>query len=395
MFVNQLITNLARTGFVCPEPANDYTSYYPIMVAGQSNASGRGEMTGTPEAASSDVWMLANDHTEKQAYEPTDDATGQVDTVSRDTNAGHSFALRAAKGLTSYLPSALPVLLLPCALGGSSLANWVPPVTRYDRSTLLGSADYRVSIISSGDPLLCMWWYQGESNSNTGALLTFRQATAAHMAKCREYWGFCLPVIYVQLGKNTDLTRAGYNHDMHLAAEYQRQMETDCAYNSGGWSLYKHYMVVAFDLPLVDDGTGIHLGQAAQKTLGDRVALATRQHVLGEAVNGTGPRLVAIWHPGGDKSKVQIRTTLTLATISSDADDQFRVFDDGVEMTVSSVVRTSPTTDILITMSTTASGTVTVSYGDVVASDVEITLSNVVKDGDGLPLPQFGAQTVT
>jgi hypothetical protein len=201
-------------------------------------------------------------------------------------------------------------------------------------------------------------------------------------------------VVYVQLAKNTDVTRSGYNHDQHLCAEQQRQMEAGCAYNPGGWATPGHFMVVTFDLPLTDALTGIHLDQAAQKTLGDRIALATRQRVLGEAINGTGPRLAHIWHPGEDKTYVQIRCSTAIAAISADADDQFRVFDDGVEATISSVVRTTPTTDILITLSAPAAGTVTVSYGDVVASDVGIALANVVKDGDGLPLPQFGVQTV-
>lgn len=64
-------------------------------------------------------------------------------------------------------------------------------------------------------------------------------------------------------------------------------------------------------------------------------------------------------------------------------------------MTIDSVVR-DPADDsaILITMTTSASGTVTVSYGDVVASGTGVTYSNVVKNAAGLPLPQFGAQTV-
>lgn len=47
------------------------------------------------------VRMFHNDYTWKTAYEPIDDAVGQVDAVSDDTanSPGHSFALRAAKGL--------------------------------------------------------------------------------------------------------------------------------------------------------------------------------------------------------------------------------------------------------------------------------------------------------
>src|SRR5690606_20996559 len=56
-----------------------------ILVAGQSNASGRGApINGWPETPNANVRMLGNDYRWKPAQEPLDDDLNQVDTVSED-----------------------------------------------------------------------------------------------------------------------------------------------------------------------------------------------------------------------------------------------------------------------------------------------------------------------
>lgn len=267
------------------------------------------------------------------------------------------------------------------------MSAWQPGVDRSDRATLYGSAHYRADQAAPGG-LTAIWYYGHESDSFSDLLVSGYTATwAALMADFRADLGADLPVVYCQLAHHIDIA---YAPRMHQVAELQRQAETGSGHAN---ELTHMHMVVTFDLPLIDS---IHLNDVAQRALGARIALATRQHVLGESIDGTGPRLNgAPVHPGGDKSKVKVDTTQTLATISGNADNQFRVFDGASEMTISSVVSDpGDASAILITMSATASGSVTVSYGDVVAAGTGITLSNVVKGASGLPLPQFGAQVV-
>lgn len=370
-------------------PPDPPTMLY-FLIAGQSNASGRGEMAGA-ESTDDRVIMFANDYNYKTAFEPVDDSTGQLDAVSNDlwtpaSTYGHGFGLRAAKTIVDSPEGNYTVMLIPCAKGSTTIANWMPTADRYDRLTLYGSANYRHDQVLPSGGLDAILYYGHESNAGS-ARATYAADWADLMAEFRTDWGASLPVIFCQLAKHTNSTT---NNQQHLTAEIQRKTE---AGSGDATEVANTHMVVTFDLPLVDI---IHLNQTAQKALGTRIGLAVREHVLGESIDGTGPRLNgAPTHPGGDKSKVKIDTTQTLATISSNADNQFRVFDGASEMTISSVVR-DPADDsaILITMSATASGTVTVSYGDVVASGTGVTYSNVVKNGDGLPLPQFGAQTV-
>lgn len=371
-------------------PIDPPTMLY-FLIAGQSNASGRGLLAGK-ETGDSRVLMFANDYNLKEAFEPVDDATGQLDSVSNDlwtvgSTYGHGFGLRAGKKIVESGVDTYNVTLIPCAKGSTTIGQWLPTVDRLDRTTLFGSANYRHDMVLPDGGLTALLYYGHESNAG-GSRGTYAADWATLMAEFRAEWGADLPVVYCQLAKHTDPTTS---NNQHLTAEIQRRQET----GSGDATEMAHmHMVVTFDLSLIDV---IHLDQAAQKTLGDRIGLAVRQHVLGEAVDGTGPRLNgAPVHPGGDKSKIKVDTTQALATISGNADNQFRVFDGASEMTITSAVKDpGDASAILITMSATATGTVTVSYGDVVASGTGVTLANVVKNASGLPLPQFAALAVS
>ena len=345
-----------------------------FLIGGQSNASGRHQ--NDYEASDPNVFALGNDYIFRVAEEPLDSNINQVDTVSSDSTAGHSFGVRAGKMVIAGSPA--DAILIPCPLGGSTIDAWLPGANRLDRSTLYGSANYRRSLFNNVAALL---WHGHEQNRDDADYVTkWTQLVSEWRTDVPG-----VPMIYVQLQKNVDAT---YSHDLHLTAEKQRLMET----GSGDASeIVDHHMVVAFDLPLVDN---THINSDGMKILGDRYGLAIREHVFGEAVNGTGPRLVSITQPSADT--VKVKTTMTLAVIAADADNQFRAFDDAVEATITSVVRDpADDTAALITLDANVVGTMTVSYGDVVASGTGVTYANVVKDGDGLPLPQFGAQGVS
>lgn len=361
-----------------------------LLVAGQSNASGRGRLAGK-ESSDHRVWMFGNDYQRKIAYEPVDDATNQVDAVSNDSwvpasTYGHSFALRAGKSIAGNMQRGR-VVLIPCAKGGTAIAQWMPLADRYDRSTLYGSANTRHDTALPTNKALDALLYYGHESNAGGSRATYASDWSALIAEFRADWGASLPVIFCQLAKHTDPTIA---NQQHLTADIQRRSESG---SGDATSIANTHMVVTFDLPLEDV---IHLDQSALLTLGDRIALAVREHVLHHDVDGTGPRLSGNpIHPGSDKSKIKIDTTQALSSISNNADNQFRVFDDATEMTVASVER-DPTDDsaIRITMSATAAGVVTVSYGDIHASATGISYANVIKNTVGLPLPQFGIISV-
>jgi hypothetical protein len=356
--------------------------YDAFIILGQSNAVGVGELADR-EPSDPSVWMFGNDYQFKMAYEPVDDATGQVDAVSRDplivSNQvwGHSWSLRAAKGITAARGN--QIVLIPCAKGSTSIDHWFPQADRFDRATLFGSANYRRSIAAAGG-LKGIWYYGHESSSEPPRGATYIEDWSRLIREWRRDCG-PVPVIYAQLAGTTD---PGYIGSLHAAAEKQRRMETGFGDTN---ALPAHHMVVAFDLPLLDP---IHLNRVAVNTLADRLALATRQHIYGEPINGTGPRLVSLRHPQGDKSRIEVRFNRPINRAFNNYDHQFRVFSGGGELILRRVERAPDESVVWLTLATPASNPVTVSYGQTVRAAPGIGLANVVKDADGLPAPRFG-----
>ena len=380
-----------------------------VLIAGQSNASGRGAPSTWPHTPDPSVRMLANDYVWRDAQEPLDDATGQLDTVSKDDVTRYSFGthlgerLRDATGFNTYL--------IPAAKGGTQTADWLPPEGSLDTETLFGSASIR-GLVSAGlrenpvvqvaraegGPVNALVWYQGESNADSRLR---RDAFISDTNKVMNGFDDVLgaPVIYVQLASQHDEEP---NVKAHRIAELQRRMESD-----------GFHMVVAFDLPRSDS---IHLSAFGQRVLSERIELALREHVFGEAVDGTGPRLTGISHSG---TMLRVHTTRTLDPGALDP-TLFTVFDgspgdiDDLDIAtyganfipITSVVRdpADPTTVLITLEAPVNSGPPHVRYmaqpnrapssGNNTPSDPgvwELLVSGTVKDAaSGLPLPTFG-----
>jgi len=362
---------------------------WTFIIAGQSNASGRGELNENTERPDARILLFGNDYHWKVAYEPVDDPSGQLDSVSDDSAVitaikGHSFGLRAGKELLGSGTSF--IRLIPCPLGATNISQWRKTANPFDRGTLFGSCNYRrfLATPGGGQPT-ALWWYQGEREAGTAALRdAFIANHTALIGDFRSEMGEGLPVVYVQLA------RLNTNHQ--IIGEYQRRLETGSGYPE---ALERHFMAVAFDLPMADS---VHLDQAGQKELGRRIGLATRQHVFGEEIDGTGPRLLLespLIHPGGEKRLVAVRFNQPIKDSSNEYEGQFRVFDGGVEVQPLLVSRDAmDPARVLIQLSSEPSGSVTVSYGDFSTAALHIPLSEVVKGANDLPAPRFGPLAV-
>ena len=161
----QLVT---ATGAVLGARSIDDLAVGDVYLAiGQSNMSGYsgslvGASTPIPE-----VHLYGNDGRWKQATEPMDDGTDQLDNVSRESPQ-HTLMLPFAKHL--YEHTGVPVAVIPAPRGGTSLyALWQRSAPDPDnRLTLYGSALHRVLVQGYAQPLRGILWYQGESDAIDG-----------------------------------------------------------------------------------------------------------------------------------------------------------------------------------------------------------------------------------
>ena len=375
-----------------------------LLIVGQSNASGHGRPIDDAELGISAVRMFANDYIWKQAYEPLDDPEGQVDSVSKSDPTYHSFGVRLGKEL--HAATGRYIYFITGAKNGSRVAHWLPTSDRLNRGSLFGSANYRAqtsagtvqnSYPAKGGPVSAVIWFQGESDRHAVYRDRFVDDTNAVLDAFAEELA-SPAVIFIQLAANQGRSS---NELQQIIREFQRLTESGVQVSTGTGDPQPRedsYMVVAHDLPLSDS---VHLSAEGQRILGERIALAYRQHVLAENINGTGPRLVSITQP--NESTVKVKTTRRIND-HHDYDSYFSVRttvvdDDGtvrVEDVPITSMRRDPNDDtaVLLTLSEAAHGDVTVRYMPPPDRPLQTQLKNVVQDGDGLPLPAFGTHGV-
>lgn len=138
-----------------------------FVLAGQSNMSGRGTSNQIYSHATISSCMLGNDYVLKTLADPIDSNTGQVDSVSSDSNAGGSpWPLVATSMATNNSKSCL---FVPCAKGDTSIIDWQPGADHEDRATLYGSMIYRAKQV--GNVKAVLWW-QGEREARADVAMS-------------------------------------------------------------------------------------------------------------------------------------------------------------------------------------------------------------------------------
>lgn len=331
-----------------------------IMVGGQSNALLYDDLA-YPDKADSTLYV---------------DASFQYRAPSRrnpDAPAlySYNFATAAAVELAAAVPRKR--LLIPVAIGGTALSQWLPGPNRFAMSSLFGQANVRWAL-SAPQGLAAIWWYGHESSASALGNATYQQDWAALVAAWREEAG-PVPILHAQVGRALNEAQ---NTQMHITGEHQRRLETN-------WP--GHHLVVTFDLPLADH---VHLSAEAYEILGVRFALAMRQHVYGEPVDGTGPRPLSAEFVSESRDQIAIRFSTAINACVDQYDGQFRVFETGGPLSIAAVERDKSEAGVLIQLSAPAVGECVVEYGGVLAAPVHQLLTNVVRGPNRLPSPRFG-----
>lgn len=138
-----------------------------FLIAGQSNASGRGNLLDVPVYEHNDrIFMYGNDGIYKQAVEPIDIDTNQIDPISSDDNAGAGFGMAFANRLCELYPDD-QVCLVPASAGSTFITAW----RRFWVRNLYGSAINRMweAQALTGGVISGILWWQGEAESTDSA----------------------------------------------------------------------------------------------------------------------------------------------------------------------------------------------------------------------------------
>lgn len=151
-----------------------------FAAAGQSNMSGRGtnSQVFSNSAGGLTGYLFGNDDNFKILVDPHDSGTGQVDAISADENAAGSWIVRFAH---HWLASnEVPICIIPCSSGGTSIAQWQKDSTdRIASLNLFESSARRIAAVGGIESFL---FEQGERDSNLFTVNSVYQADLEQLA---------------------------------------------------------------------------------------------------------------------------------------------------------------------------------------------------------------------
>lgn len=264
-----------RTAGGAPAAVDDVLVGDLWVLAGQSNMQGVGVLEDVQEPNSlvhsfdmTDHWDIAREPLHR-LVDAADRVHWPVNPKTHEPEKVEGEALKKAiesrkKGAGLGLPFAVemlrrtgvPVGLLPCAHGGTSMDQWDPALKSKGGDSLYGATLRRVNV--AGGKVKGILWYQGESDANPKAAPEFLAKFERLVAAFRQDFGQPdLPFYYVQIGRHVSTASV---------AEWNSVQQSQLLAES---RIAKSGLVVSVDSALDD---GIHVSTADQKRLGKRLA---------------------------------------------------------------------------------------------------------------------------
>lgn len=277
------VTVRARNGQATLQVENVFVGDLWVL-AGQSNMEGVGDLADvTPPDPM--VQLLGMDGKWARAAEPLHwlvDSPDVIHSGNPDDRAQRSagYHRTRAKGAGLGLPFAVtlahatgvPVGLVACAHGGTSMAQWDPAKKGEGGKSLYGSMLRQVKL--AGGKVKGVLWYQGESDANADAAKVYPKVFADFIGAVRSDLGQPeLPFYYVQIGR---FIRDGSPRDWNAVQDAERRLVEKVPNTA---------VVATVDLELDDL---IHVGTQGLKRVGRRLANVALREQFGQ-VGATTP----------------------------------------------------------------------------------------------------------
>lgn len=163
-----------------------------FLLAGQSNMAGRGQVLPEDTLAHPRIISMGADQHWFYAKEPLH----FYEPRRTGLDCGQSFA----RELLKCVPDSITIALVPCAVGGSSAAQWVRD-TVHRGVRLLSNLRQRLEVAQTIGQIKGILWHQGESDANARKLPNYHHHLTQLFQHFRTLAGAAtLPILVGELG---------------------------------------------------------------------------------------------------------------------------------------------------------------------------------------------------
>lgn len=285
------------------------------VLAGQSNMEGVGKLEGAADPIGlvhlfdmSDNWRLASEplHERALGVHPIYWNVGEPSKAKRETgksasdsrkgrSRGAGLGLAFAGELSSR--TGVPIGLLPCAYGGTSMDQWNPDRKSEGSYSLYGAMIRRIE--AAGGSIKGVVWYQAESETGDPASGVYEEKMTRFIAAIRKDVNQPdLPFYLVQIGRWVMNDEARGPH-WEIVRDVQRRLETQIPHVG---------VATTIDLALDDQ---IHIDTAGLKVIGRRMATLALIDLFPAAPAAKnlkrGPRFKEAIFEGSDRKLLRVR----------------------------------------------------------------------------------------
>lgn len=221
-----------------------------FIMAGQSNMAGRGTVEPRDTVPNKRILSINQDGELIIAKEPLH----WYEPERTGLDCGFSFA----KTLLKKIPANVSILIIPTAVGGSSITQWLND-SLYRNVRLLSNFLSKVEIARKIGTIRGILWHQGESDANEKDIPLYKQRLQQLFSKFRSATGNDeLPIILGELGSFSD-NQVNFNLINKAIHEY---------------AAGDNNSTVISTKDLKDKGDHLHFDSKGQRIMGRRFAEA-------------------------------------------------------------------------------------------------------------------------
>ena len=221
-----------------------------FIMAGQSNMAGRGIVEPEDTISDKGIFSINKDGQIITAKEPLH--------FYEPERTGLDCGLSFAKTLITKIPDSISVLIIPTAVGGSSISQWLGDSV-YRNVKLFSNFLSKLEIAKQNGTIKGILWHQGESDATEKDIPLYKQRLHLLFSKFRSAIGNNeLPVLLGELGSFSE-NPVNFNLINKAIHEYASEDKNS---------------TVISTKDLKDKGDNLHFNSNGQRAMGKRFAKA-------------------------------------------------------------------------------------------------------------------------